>query len=145
MPKNPKLNIDRYKVAGGELNEYEFQQNQQALAEHQQDSDALIPGTPPEARESPQAGGKVEELVVGVRETRAAKKSPAKKAAKGTKKATKKSTKKAGRKADKASNAPRTSKTKTRATAKSTKSRKAAKKRGTKKAVKKSTKKRSRK
>ena len=51
MPKNPNLNIARYKVAGGELNEFEFNQNQQAFVEQQQhEADNLIPGTPPEMK-----------------------------------------------------------------------------------------------
>ena len=51
MPKNPKLNIARYKVGGGELNPFEFHQNQQAFVEQQQhDADNLIPGTPPEVK-----------------------------------------------------------------------------------------------
>ena len=55
MPKNPKLNIARYKVGGGELNEFEFTQNQQALVEqHQHDADNLIPGTPPEMKSEPE-------------------------------------------------------------------------------------------
>ena len=55
MPKNPNLNIARYKVAGGELNEFEFTQNQQALVEQQHhDAENLIPGTPP-AEMTPQS------------------------------------------------------------------------------------------
>ncbi|HSB27270.1 MAG TPA: hypothetical protein VLE19_05430 [Pyrinomonadaceae bacterium] len=51
MPKDPTKNIDRYKIAGGELNPAEFQENQQALAEqHSSDEAQLIPGTPPEVR-----------------------------------------------------------------------------------------------
>jgi hypothetical protein len=49
MPKDISKNVARYKIAGGELNEFEFQQNQQDLAEQQKGSDEhLIPGTPPE-------------------------------------------------------------------------------------------------
>jgi hypothetical protein len=33
MPKDPKRNVDRYKVAGGELNEFEFHQNQGKVKE----------------------------------------------------------------------------------------------------------------
>src|SRR4030095_1571110 len=58
MPKNPNLNIARYKVAGGELNQFEFHQNQQAFVEQQQHkADNLIPGTPPEQKELPVEGG----------------------------------------------------------------------------------------
>jgi len=58
MPKNPNLNIARYKVAGGELNQFEFHQNQQALVEQQQhETDNLIPGTPPEMKSQTAEGG----------------------------------------------------------------------------------------
>jgi len=58
MPKNPNLNIARYKVAGGELNQFEVHQNQQALVEQQQhEADNLIHGTPPEQKEQPVGGG----------------------------------------------------------------------------------------
>jgi hypothetical protein len=51
MPKDPTENINRYKVRGGHLNEYEFQRNQEALTESRPEDDAnLIPGTPPEER-----------------------------------------------------------------------------------------------
>ena len=33
MPKDAKKNVDRYKVAGGHLNEYEFHQNQGQVKE----------------------------------------------------------------------------------------------------------------
>ena len=33
MPKDPKRNVDRYKIAGGELNEFEFHQNQGQMNE----------------------------------------------------------------------------------------------------------------
>lgn len=33
MPKIPARNVNNYKIDGGQLNEYEFQQNQQKLAE----------------------------------------------------------------------------------------------------------------
>lgn len=51
MPKDPTKNIARYKIAGGEMNEFEFQQNQEQLAEQRSsDLENLIPGTPPEQR-----------------------------------------------------------------------------------------------
>ena len=51
MPKDPTKNITQYKIAGGELNEYEFQQNQEEIAEqHQLDLENIIPGTPPEVQ-----------------------------------------------------------------------------------------------
>ncbi|HET6974888.1 MAG TPA: hypothetical protein VFI24_01085 [Pyrinomonadaceae bacterium] len=33
MPKDPAKNVDRYKIRGGVINEYEYHENQQALAE----------------------------------------------------------------------------------------------------------------
>jgi len=33
MPKDPKRNVDRYKLAGGEINEFEFHQNQGEVKE----------------------------------------------------------------------------------------------------------------
>jgi hypothetical protein len=49
MPKDPKKNIERYQVRGGDLNEFDFHQNQEEFAEQQQTRGAnLIPGTPPE-------------------------------------------------------------------------------------------------
>lgn len=32
MPKDPKKNVDRFKVRGGEINEYDFARQQQAVA-----------------------------------------------------------------------------------------------------------------
>ena len=48
MPKDPKKNVDRYKVRGGDLNEYDFHQNQEEFAEQQTRGANMIPGTPPE-------------------------------------------------------------------------------------------------
>lgn len=33
MPKDAKRNVDRYKIRGGDLNEYEFHQNQAQVKE----------------------------------------------------------------------------------------------------------------
>lgn len=35
MPKDPAENIDRYKIQGGQLNEFEVQQNEEAMAEQE--------------------------------------------------------------------------------------------------------------
>ncbi|MCA1634212.1 MAG: hypothetical protein LC802_11090 [Acidobacteria bacterium] len=35
MPKDPAENQDQYKIAGGQLNEYEFQQNEGAMTEQE--------------------------------------------------------------------------------------------------------------
>ena len=49
MPKDATKNIDRYKVRGGQLNEFEYSKNQKALAgEKKKGETKLIPGTPPE-------------------------------------------------------------------------------------------------
>lgn len=52
MPKDPTKNVDRYKIKGGHLNEFDFTQRQEELAEKQTNRDAkLIPGTPPEEKD----------------------------------------------------------------------------------------------
>jgi len=49
MPKDATKNVDRYKVRGGQLNEFEYTENQKELAGKKQKTEAkLIPGTPPE-------------------------------------------------------------------------------------------------
>jgi len=49
MPKDATKNVDRYKIRGGQLNEFEYTENQKALAKEKSQSGAkLIPGTPPE-------------------------------------------------------------------------------------------------
>ena len=86
MPKDVTKNIDRYKIRGGTINEFEFAENQEEFAEQQHKDDGnLIPGTPPEK--------KVEGLrpIVAKKPATKATKKPVKKAA--TKKtATKKAT-----------------------------------------------------
>jgi len=48
MPKDPTRNIARFKT-GGHLNEFEFHQHQEEIAEHlDPESTQLIPGTPPQ-------------------------------------------------------------------------------------------------
>ena len=42
MPKDATKNVDRYKVRGGQLNEFDFHQNQGELAEKRATN--LIPG-----------------------------------------------------------------------------------------------------
>jgi hypothetical protein len=61
MPKDPTKNVDRYKVRGGDINEFEYNQNQGALAENKASAGAkLIPGTPPEKRATKKAAKKSE-------------------------------------------------------------------------------------
>lgn len=51
MPKDATKNIDRYKIRGGTLNEFEFAENQEQFAEQKHKNDGqLIPGTPPEMK-----------------------------------------------------------------------------------------------
>ena len=91
MPKDPTKNVDRYKIRGGDINEFEYDQNQEALAEQKDSARAnLIPGTPPEKKAERQAWPK--KIGVAMRGA-SAKKLAAKKAA--TKKA---ATKKAAKK-----------------------------------------------
>ena len=152
MPKNPKLNIARYKVGGGELNPFEFHQNQQAFVEQQQhDADNLIPGTPPEMKSEAEEhrGGSADasamaattlptktrnKLPPKTRRQAGTKKASTKKAVsqKGREKSTKKSTKKS---AKKTKPAKRSAASKGRPAKKAAKrsTKKAAKKTGTKK------------
>ena len=98
MPKDPTKNVDRYKVRGGQLNEFEYTQSQEAFAEDKQQSGAqLIPGTPPEkqpavkkaAKKKPQKGAKGTKKTASKSSKRvSAKQSTSRKATK--KKATKK-------------------------------------------------------
>src|SRR5215217_219622 len=49
MPKDATKNVDRYKIRGGHFNEFEYTENQKAVAKEKSQSGAkLIPGTPPE-------------------------------------------------------------------------------------------------
>jgi hypothetical protein len=51
MPKDATKNVDRYKIRGGQLNEFDFHQNQEEFAgQPKAQATNLIPGTPPEAR-----------------------------------------------------------------------------------------------
>ena len=49
MPKDPSKNVDRYKIRGGTLNEFELDENQEAYEKQKSERGSkLIPGTPPE-------------------------------------------------------------------------------------------------
>ncbi len=113
MPKDAKKNIDRYKIRGGDLNEYEFSQNQARVKES-------FPGSPnsPMPMKGPTPKGMMPEETPAkesAKEKTAKKSSTTKKAAgkttakksakkaskpakKSAKKAVKKSTKKAAKK-----------------------------------------------
>ena len=76
MPKDATKNVDRYKIRGGQLNEFEYTENQKALAGKKPNGGPkLIPGTPPE-----EAGDGVQPAVKATAAKRTKK--PAKKAAK---------------------------------------------------------------
>jgi hypothetical protein len=76
MPKDPTKNVDRYKVRGGVINEYEYHENQQALVQDEPKGDGkLIPGTPPE--EKPQKSTKspkTKKVATSTKSKKAAKK-----------------------------------------------------------------------
>ena len=126
MPKDPSKNIDRYKIRGGTLNEFEYAENQEALAEDKtQKGTQLIPGTPPEQRQLPQIATKKVAAKKGA--TKSTKKS-AKKTAKSAKKSTK-TTKKAAKSTKKSAKSSKAKPVATRgASAKKLAARKAAKK-----------------
>ena len=85
MPKDATKNIDRYKIRGGQLNEFEYAQSQKALAEQKPKGGAnLIPGTPPEEAvdaQQPTVKARASKATKGTKSTKASK------VAKGTKKA----------------------------------------------------------
>ena len=86
MPKDASKNIDRYKVQGGQLNEFEYTENQKALAGEKAKGGAkLIPGTPPEkAGDGPQPAVKAR----STKATKTTKKSTKKSGSSSTKGAT---------------------------------------------------------
>lgn len=49
MPKDATKNIDRYKIQGGQFDEFQYGENQKALVGKKGKAEGkLIPGTPPE-------------------------------------------------------------------------------------------------
>ena len=90
MPKDPTKNVDRYKIRGGTLNEFELDENQEAYEQQKSKKGGanLIPGTPPEkakkASTSKKATKKVSKKATKTVATRGAtaKKLAARKAAK---------------------------------------------------------------
>ena len=97
MPKDPTKNVDRYKIRGGELNEFDFHQNQEGLAEKPQTRNAnLIPGTPPEKARKP-AEKKAAKTTAATKSTKGTKSTKSAKATKATttkKRSARKTTKK---------------------------------------------------
>lgn len=133
MPKDATKNIDRYKIRGGQLNEFEFQRQQEEFAEASKpEPESLIPGTPPEQRDGAQrflgklikkAGkaAKKASPVSGTAKAKATVRATAKKSTKATAKQSAKTTK--------AAEASKATKSRPRgATAKKLAARKAAKK-----------------
>jgi hypothetical protein len=101
MPKDATKNVDRYKVRGGTLNEFEFAENQGEFSEQKSEGGTnLIPGTPPEKKAAGRKAWpkKISFTTRGATAKKLAAKKAAKKAA--TKKAAKKKapTKKAAKK-----------------------------------------------
>jgi len=133
MPKDATKNIDRYKIKGGQLNEFDFQRRQEDFAEASNTEDNLIPGTPPEKRDLgalPFHGKLIKKATKTVKGTRKSPVKPTAKAASAVKATAKKSatTTKAA-KASKTAKSSKTTKTRLRgATAKKLAARKAAKK-----------------
>lgn len=84
MPKDPTKNVDRYKIRGGTLNEFEFDQNQEAFeAQNAKSGGNLIPGTPPEkAKKATKATKSTKATKTTVTRGASAKKLAAQKAAK---------------------------------------------------------------
>ena len=86
MPKDATKNIDRYKIRGGQLNEFEYTQGQQAMAEKKPKDEAkLIPGTPPEeaaAGRQPEIKAKASTAKKTTKSTKASKGAKGTKAAK---------------------------------------------------------------
>ena len=93
MPKDATKNIDRYRVRGGELNEFDFHHNQEQFAEQPKKPVSLIPGTPPEAKRAVR-------VATTKKASKATKAAPTK-GASAKKPAAKKSAKKASKKAAK--------------------------------------------
>ena len=90
MPKDPTKNIDRYKIRGGLLNEFEYTENQGALAGQKPKSQGkLIPGTPPEERDDREPQGTKKASKKRATKPAKAKKSTKSKAQKASKKSAK--------------------------------------------------------
>ena len=91
MPKDATKNVDRYKVRGGQLNEFEYTENQKALAGKKAKGGAkLIPGTLPEDGEATSKASKS----TARKSTKATKKASSTKGATAKKLAARKATKK---------------------------------------------------
>lgn len=127
MPKDATKNIDRYKIKGGQLNEFDFQRRQEEFAEASKTEGSPIPGTPPEKRGDaplPFVGKLIKKAGKAVKGTKASRARATGKATSTVRATAKKSTK-----TTKAAKASKATKTRPRgATAKKLAARKAAKK-----------------
>ncbi len=106
MPKDAKKNIDRYKIRGGDLNEFEFSQNQARVKESfpgSTNSPMPMKGPTPMMAEktTAQKSAKKETAKKSATTKKAAKKTTAKKSAKKATKAAKKAAKKSAKKSPK--------------------------------------------
>ena len=85
MPKDATKNVDRYKIRGGQLNEFDFHQNQEEFSEQQRTQAAnLIPGTPPEAKKAVKST-KTNKAAKATKSTKATKATKGTKSRKSTK------------------------------------------------------------
>ena len=126
MPKDPTKNVDRYKIRGGDLNEFEFTQNQAEFTVEETLPTNFIPGTPPEVK-ALRAEGLAKKAQK--RSTKKPAKATGKKAA-GTKKSSKRASTK---KSSKRTSSKTSSKRGKGATAKKSAAKKTKKKRAAKK------------
>ena len=128
MPKDPTKNIFQYKIRGGHLNEFEFQQNQGDVTEQKgrpwekQDFDPNAKTPEPAVRPEPTSRKKT----AGKQAIASTRKQPAKAVKKATKKVVKKSTKTSKKTA--AKKTPGRKATTTRPTRKGSTTRRSAKK-----------------
>ena len=95
MPKDASKNVDRYKVRGGHLNEYEFHQNQGQVTERQADHGWNKKPAMPVDSSSAGEGVTLTESAAKKAGTNTSKKTSTKAANKAAKKASTKSAKKA--------------------------------------------------
>jgi hypothetical protein len=101
MPKDPKKNVDRYKIAGGDLNEFEFQKNQAQVKESFRPGNVeewFTPGKAPAKESIPGNKKEVKPVKRATAKNAAAKKAPPKKATVKGATAKKLAAKKAGKK-----------------------------------------------
>jgi len=62
MPKDPTKNVDSYKIRGGFINEYEYHENQQALAEDEPQKSTKSKKAAPKATSNTARGASAKKL-----------------------------------------------------------------------------------